>query len=81
MREQITCSLKIRRGPRHDSVDFTTLLERTSSIMPLSIVVADKGYESEANHEFVDEHLDVVSMIPARYGNIPEWRTHGRYRK
>ena len=61
VREQLACSLKIRRGPRHDTIDFTPLLQRASSIMPLSIVVADKGYDSEANHEFVREYLDAVS--------------------
>ena len=81
VREQLACSLKIRRGPRHDTIDFTPLLQRTSSIMPLSIVAADKGYDSEANHGFVREYLDAVSIIPARYEDVPIWRTHGRYRK
>lgn len=49
--------------------------------MPLSIVVADKGYDSEINHEFVREELDAVSIIPARYEDVPAWRTDGRYRK
>ena len=41
-------------------------MEIASNIMPLSLVVADKEYDSEANHEFVRE-LDAVSIIPARY--------------
>ncbi len=49
--------------------------------MPLSIVVADKGYDSEINHEFVREELDAVSIIPARYEDVPAWRTDGRYRE
>ena len=81
LREQIACSLKIRRAPKHDAVDFKPIMERASNIMPLSIVVADKGYDSEANHEFVREELDTVSIIPARYEDVPIWRTHGRYRK
>ena len=47
------------------------------------MVVADKGYDSEdgeANHEFVQE-LDAVSIIPAKYEDVPIWRTHGRCRK
>ncbi len=55
-------------------------MERASNIMPLSIV-ADKGYDNEANHEFVREELDAVSIIPARYEDVPVWRTHGIYRK
>ena len=64
-------------------MDFRPIMERASSMMPLSIVVAGKGYDSEdgkANHEFVRE-LDAVSIIPARYEDVPIWRTHGRYRK
>jgi len=81
LREQIACSLKIRRSPKHDTVDFKPIMERASSIMPLSIVVADKGYDSEANHQLVREHLNALSIIPARYEDVPVWKTHGRYRK
>lgn len=66
---------------RHDNVDFKPLVERTSDIMPLSIVVADKGYDSEENHVFVRERLHAFSIIPPRYQDVPVWRTHGRYRK
>ncbi len=81
LREQIACALKIRRAPKHDTVDFKPIMERASSIMPLSIVVADKGYDSEYNHQLVREHLNALSIIPARYEDVPVWRTHGRYRK
>ena len=52
-------------------------------MMPLSIVVAGKGYDSEdgeANHEFVREE-PAVSIMPARYEDVPVWRTYGRCRK
>ena len=78
LRDQIACSLKIRRAPRHDTIDLRPIMERASSIMPLSVVIADKGYDSEANHELVREHLDALSIIPARYEDVPVWRTHGR---
>jgi len=81
LRKQLACALKIRRAPRHDTIDFEPAIVRASNIMPLSIVVADKGYDSEANHELVREHLDAMSMIPARYGDVPVWKTYGRYRK
>jgi len=84
MLKQVICTIKIRRAPaRHDNVDFKPLVERTSDIMPLSIVVAeaDKGYDSEENHVFVREHHGAYSIIPPRYQEVPVWRTHGRYRK
>ena len=79
---QIVCSIKISRAPtRHDTIDFQPIVERTSEILSLSVVVADKGYDSEDNHTFVRESLHAFSVIPARYEHVPIWRTHGRYRK
>ncbi|HZB17180.1 MAG TPA: transposase [Nitrososphaeraceae archaeon] len=44
--QQIICATKIRRAPaRHDNVDFQPIVERASKIMPMSVVVADKGYD------------------------------------
>ena len=80
LRKQIVCSLKVRRSPRHDTVDFIPVMERASSIMPLSIVVADMGYDSEHNHRFVREELDAISIIPARFQDLPASDTPGRYR-
>ena len=47
----------------------------------MSVVVADRGYDSEDNHTFVRESLHAFSIIPARYRHVPIWRTHGKYRK
>ena len=76
-------TLKIRRAPtRHDNIDFQPLIIRTSEgVLPISVTVADKGYDSEGNHILVREQLHVFSVIPARYRHVPLWRTYGRYRK
>ena len=80
--KQIICSIKIRRAPtRHDNIDFKPIITRTSEIKPLSVVVADKGYDSEENHLLVRERLKAYSIIPPRNMHVPIWRTHGRYRK
>lgn len=50
-------------GPRNDNVEFVPVL-RKSSILP-AVVVADKGYDSEANHKYVNS-LNAVSMIPVK---------------
>jgi hypothetical protein len=82
MLKQAICAIKIRRAPaRHDNVDFKPLVERASAIMPLSIVVADKGYDSEDNHVLVRERHEAYSIIPPRYQEVPIWKTHGRHRK
>lgn len=81
VREQLICSLKIRRSPRHDTVDFKYVIGKSAMVKQLSMVVADRGYDSEANHEFVRERLGAVSIIPVKYKQVPLERTYGRYRK
>ena len=79
---QIICTIKIRRAPtKHDNIDFRLITTKTSSILPLSVVTADKGYDSEHNHQLVRDGLHALIIIPARYEHVPIWRTHGRYRK
>jgi hypothetical protein len=80
--QQIICNIKIRRAPtRHDNIDFKPVITKTSEILPLSIVVGDRGYDSEENHIMVREKLGSFSVIPARNEDIPIWKTYGRYRK
>jgi hypothetical protein len=39
------CDIKIRRAPkRHDTIDFQPIIENISEIVPVSVVVADKGW-------------------------------------
>ena len=79
--QQIVCSIKIRRVlTRHDNIDFAPIVTRISKIKPLSVVVADKGYDSEDNHVMVREKG--FSVIPSRYEkDVPIWKTRGKYRK
>jgi hypothetical protein len=80
--QQIICTIKIRRAPeRHDNIDFRPIITKIAKILPLSVVTADKGYDSEDNHLLVREDLHAFSVIPARYDHVPIWMTHGRYRK
>ena len=79
--QQIICSIKIRRAPtRHDNIDFKPIITRISEILPLSVVTADKGYDSEDNHFLIRDGLHAFSVIPARYEHVPIWRTRGKYR-
>ena len=80
--KQIICIIKIRRAPkRHDNIDFQPLIIKIAKTLPLSVVTADKGYESEDNHVLVREMLHAFSVIPPRYQRVSIWRTHGKYRK
>jgi Transposase DDE domain len=80
--QQIICTIKIRRAPtRHDNIDFRPLITKTSGILPLSVVIGDKAYDSEVNHILVRDILHALSVIPARYEHVPIRNTHGKYRK
>ena len=80
--KQIICNIKVRRAPtRHDNIDFRPVITRISKIKPLSVVVADKGYDSEDNYVIVREKLKGFSVIPSRYEHVPIWKTRGKYRK
>src|SRR5207249_8569391 len=57
------------------------LITKTSELVPLSVVTADKAYDSEDNHVLVRDVLHALSVIPARYEHVPIRKTHGRYRK
>jgi Transposase DDE domain len=80
--QQIICTIKIRRSPtRHDNIDFRPIITKISNIIPLSVVTADKGYDSEENHVLIRDLLHGLSIIPTRYEHVPIWKTHGVYRK
>jgi hypothetical protein len=60
------CDIKIRRAPkRHDTIDFPPIIKNISEIVPVSVVVADKGYDSEQNHVIVRDNIHAFSVIPA----------------
>jgi hypothetical protein len=80
--KQIICKVKIRRAPtKHDNIDFKPIVKRISELRRISVVVVDKGYDSEENHVFVRTNLNGFSIIPPRYEKIPVWKTKGTYRK
>ena len=58
------------------------MITRISKIKPLSVVVADKGHDSEDNHVMVREKLKVFSVISSRHEkDVPISKTRGKYRK
>ncbi len=81
LRTQIVTSIKLRRGPANDNRDFGPVVRRGHAIKPIKVGIGDKGYDSENNHELLRDELHAQSTIPARYEDVPVWRTRGRYRK
>ncbi|MCK5474699.1 MAG: IS5 family transposase, partial [Candidatus Aenigmarchaeota archaeon] len=77
-RQMIVSSI-VSIGPKNDNRDFVPVLEK-SATHPV-VVVADKGYDSNANHKFVDSKKS-VSMIPVkknvRRGKY-RWKMHALF--
>ena len=76
--QQIICTIKIRRAPtRHDCIDFRPLITKISELVPLSVVTADKGYDSEDNHVLVRDILDALCYTSkkSKYANTKDtWK-------
>ena len=81
LRRQLVTSVKVRRGPHNDNVDFPSVVRKAHSIRPIEVGIGDRGYDSERNHQLLREEVGARSMIPPRMEDVPVWRTDGVYRK
>ena len=53
-------------------IDFKPLVIKISKLVPLSVVTADKAYDSEEdNHVLVRGIIHALSVIPSRYEHVP----------
>jgi hypothetical protein len=79
---QIIVSFKLELNFRHDSLDFPKALKNVPKfiIKKSKYIIGDKGYDSEYNHECARSY-GLISVIPARYEEVPVYRTKGYYRK
>jgi hypothetical protein len=72
---QVILAQRAKRGPRCDTPDLRGLVDAASHILPLpiSVVLADAEFDSEANHRHIRTTLGAHSVIPTnpRRG-IPE---------
>jgi len=71
LRKQIVTSIKLRRGPCDDNRDFKPVARKAHKIKRIKLGIGDKAYDDEKNHEFLREELGAMSIIPARYENVP----------
>jgi hypothetical protein len=81
MRQQIISSIKIRHRRRHDNMDFIPLLKRTVKLVPIGVVVADRGYDSEQNHVSAQNLGIQNTVIRPKYENLQVHKTKGFHRK
>jgi hypothetical protein len=63
---QIVVAQLSKPGPCGDYPDLPPLASMALASVPGAIVLADAGYDCEANHVFCRERLGVLSLIPAK---------------
>jgi hypothetical protein len=63
---QLLLAQRVRPGPSGDFGDLVPLAADAHATLPFERLVADAGYDSEANHRFCRERLGVDSLIPAK---------------
>jgi hypothetical protein len=74
-------SLHVGRGPRPDVDEFRLLVSGALARVHLSVVIADAGYDSEANHAFARDQHQLRTIIPAKHGRRTHKPAAGRYRR
>ncbi len=65
---------------QHDNPDFLPLLRKTNNVVPVDIVLGDMGFDDEKNHVGAKK-MNVSTIIPTRYVDVPIWRTSANHRK
>jgi hypothetical protein len=69
------------RGPSPDHGDLAKVLPRVPDHVTLERLLADAGYDSEANHRLAREEHGIASYIPAAIGRPTSKPPSGRYRR
>jgi hypothetical protein len=72
---------KVRVGNGSDAPDFDDLLYRSWKRSGVKTVVADAGYDSEANHCIARQDMGVRSIIPPGIGRPTSKLPAGRWRR
>ena len=69
------------KGPYPDVGEFRGLIQQAAARVKLKTVLADAGYDSEANHQFAREELALRTVIPPKHGRPSDKPPKGRYRR
>ena len=81
-RKQLIVAVKFRVGPANDSPDFVRVLKKVCPAeLPVKLVVADKGYDAESNHEYAQDVLGARTAIPVRAASRPKIKMSGKRRR
>ena len=69
------------RGPSVDVNQFERIISLTAARYEIKHLLADAGYDSEANHRLARETFNIKTMIPAKHGRPTTKPFRGKYRR
>jgi hypothetical protein len=73
---QMVVAQRVRRGPCGDFSDLIPLSSAASRVMPFERLLADAGYDSEANHRFCREELGCGTPHPCEEAQVRDRDRH-----
>jgi hypothetical protein len=80
--KQIILSAKFARGSKSDNKMMIPTVNKAKSIFNKIVSFdADKGYDAEYNHKYVNEKMKVLDFIKLKNKHVPIHETKGEYRK
>ena len=74
-------SMKTSRGPSPDVNEFCDSLEPAAARYAIDYLLADAGYDSESNHCYARDILQIETIIPAKHGRPTDKLPKGKYRR
>ena len=80
-RTHLVLSAAVTRGPRQDAPQLVPAVRRAVRNAPIDTLLADAGYDSEANHAACRERLGVRSTVIALNRRGSRKRPKARYRR
>ena len=69
------------KGPYPDVGEFEGLIRQAAARVKLKTVLADAGYDSESNHQFAREEMELRTVIPPKHGRPSNKPAKGKYRR
>ena len=80
-RNHAILSVITTRGPSVDINQFCKMLKPVTEKVRMDCVLADAGYDSEANHQYARDCHHIETIIPAKHGRPTTKPFRGRYRR
>jgi hypothetical protein len=74
-------AIHLARGPSPDINQLKTVMWKAWNVNPIGTLLADAGYDSESNHHYCRDVLNINTIIPPLHGRPTSKPAKGMYRR